>query len=98
MTLTRVSATPSSVREFYVSGVVGCQTLYCSTREVFVLDGESPVSLGTLFLALMVTMLQMGQEVQVRIANVNTDNNTVNLSMVPAGAFGGGGGGGGYGE
>lgn len=42
-------------------------------------------------------MLQMGQEVQVRIANVNTDNNTVNLSMVPAGAFGGGGGGG-YGE
>lgn len=43
----------------------------------------------------------MGQEVQVRIANVNTDNNTVNLSMVPAGAFGGGGGGrggGGYGE
>lgn len=30
---------------------------------------------------------QMGQEVQVRISDVNTDNNTVNLSMVPAGAY-----------
>lgn len=30
---------------------------------------------------------QMGQEVQVRISDINTDNNTVNLSMVPAGAY-----------
>lgn len=29
----------------------------------------------------------MGQEVQVRISDINTDNNTVNLSMVPAGAY-----------
>lgn len=32
-------------------------------------------------------VLQMGQEVQVRVSEVNTDNNTVNLSMVPAGAY-----------
>lgn len=31
--------------------------------------------------------MQMGQEVQVRISDINTDNNTVNLSMVPAGAY-----------
>ncbi|CAM9313387.1 unnamed protein product [Ectocarpus sp. 6 AP-2014] len=30
---------------------------------------------------------EMGQEVQVRISDINTDNNTVNLSMVPAGAY-----------
>lgn len=30
---------------------------------------------------------QIGQEVQVRISDVNTDNNTVNLSMVAAGAY-----------
>eukprot|EP00904_Undaria_pinnatifida_P009520 jgi/Undpi1/5699/HiC_scaffold_2.g00973.m1 len=46
---------------------------------------------------------QMGQEVQVRISDINTDNNTVNLSMVPAGAYddrsgGGYGDEGGYGE
>lgn len=43
---------------------------------------------------------QMGQEVQVRISDINTDNNTVNLSMVPAGAYDdrNGGGGGGYGK
>lgn len=33
------------------------------------------------------TIQQMGQEVQVRISDINTDNNTVNLSMVPAGAY-----------
>lgn len=32
-------------------------------------------------------VVQMGQEVQVRISDVNTDNNTVNLSMVPASAY-----------
>lgn len=43
---------------------------------------------------------KIGQEVQVRIADVNTDNNTVNLSMVPANAFGEGSGrgSGGYGK
>lgn len=39
----------------------------------------------------------MGQEVQVRISDINTDNNTVNLSMVPAGAYDDRSGGG-YGE
>lgn len=41
--------------------------------------------------------VQMGQEVQVRISDINTDNNTVNLSMVPAGAYDDRSGGG-YGE
>eukprot|EP00903_Cladosiphon_okamuranus_P009756 g9275.t1 len=30
---------------------------------------------------------EIGQEVQVRISDINTDNNTVNLSMVAAGAY-----------
>lgn len=43
--------------------------------------------------------MQLGQEVQVRITDINTDNNTVNLSMVPAGSYERRRGGrGGYGE
>ncbi|CAM9702867.1 unnamed protein product, partial [Discosporangium mesarthrocarpum] len=32
-------------------------------------------------------VVQLGQEVQVRITEVNTNSNTINLSMVPAGAY-----------
>ena len=39
----------------------------------------------------------MGQEVQVRISDVNVDNNTVNLSMIPAGSYDEGSGGGDFG-
>lgn len=50
-----------------------------------------------LFIVVVGWMPQMGQEVQVRISDINTDNNTVNLSMVPAGAYDDRSGGG-YGE